>query len=634
MCGIAGWLGWVPQGDLVARTLLPLLRHRGPDGDGVRHWPGAALIHTRLRVIDLSDAGAQPLSNEDQRVWTVFNGEIYNHHDLRRDLEDRGHTFRGHSDTEVLPHLYEEYGPRFVTRLRGMFALAIYDTTAQTLLLARDRFGIKPLFYAPAARRIAFASEIRALRQIPGVDERVNHQAIFDYAALRFIPAPETLFAGIRAVEPGEIVEGRLSGDVVCWKGSRFHQWSIAPKAQMTVGEAVETADELLTGAVRRQLQSDVPLGSLLSGGIDSSLVSAAAQAANGGIRTFSVRFSDKAFDETWAAEAVARHIGSHHETLAINDGEGTWEDITELLLHAGQPFADVSLFAVHAVCRLMRRQLTVVLSGDGGDEAFGGYDAQWRIGRLARLQRLPVSVLHAAARGITPLARHGITRSWLPQRLRDLTDRDDTTLMQKLYSVSDDEQRALCRDTGLLPVRRLFEPQWARALPPGASRLDRLSAQATEVDFRLVLPNAFLFKVDTASMKESLEVRVPMLDEDLVAFGLTLPHRLKVSGRTCKRVLREIAARRLPARVARKPKMGFGIPVDVWVSRAFKARLRDTLLRRSSDLSHIFRAETYRPWVESFCENRPYPGVSRDGLYRRVIMLLALDLALGSARN
>jgi asparagine synthase (glutamine-hydrolysing) len=635
MCGIAGWLGWVPDGEQIASNLLCLLRHRGPDGQSARHWPGAALVHTRLSIIDVSDAGAQPLGNEDQRVWTVFNGEIYNHRELRRDLEDRGHVFRGHSDTEVLPHLYEEYGPRFVARLRGMFALAIYDTKERTLLLARDRFGIKPLFYAPSSTRLAFASEIRALRRMPGIDERLNRQAIFDYAALRFIPAPETLFAGIRALEPGEILEARLDGEVVRWKASRYHRWSVAPESGMTIAEAVNGADELLTRAVHRQLQSDVPLGSLLSGGIDSSLVSAAAQTVNGGIRTFNARFSDQAYDETWAAKAVADHIGSRHETLAINEGEGSWEAVTGLLAHAGQPFADTSLFAVNAVCKSMRRHVTVALSGDGGDEAFGGYDVYWRIARLARLQRWPPSLWPLLASGVTPLARLGVIRPWLPQRLRDLSDPDNTALLQRLYAVPDAEHRSLCQDADLLPVRRLFERKWSwtHVLESDASRsrLETLSAHATEIDFRLVLPNAFLFKVDTASMKESLEVRVPMLDEDLVAFGLTLPHRLKVSGRTCKRVLRQVAARRLPASVARKPKMGFGIPVDVWVSQAFKARLRETLLRRSSDLSRIFRAETYRPWVESFCENRPYSGMSRDGLYRRVIMLLALDLALGS---
>src|SRR5262249_34369298 len=279
---------------------------------------------------------------------------------------------KGHSDTEVLPHLYEEEGTAFVTKLRGMFALAIYDTRSRTLILARDRFGIKPLFYAPGKEWLAFASEIRALLELPEIDTRPDRQAIYDFAALFYIPAPETFYTGIRALQPGEMLEARLANGL-SWTTRSYHRWSINPDPALTLKQATDRGDALLTNAVRRQIESDVPLGTLLSGGIDSSLVSAAAQnALNDGLRTFNVRFSENGYDETWAAIEVAKHIGSCHETLEIEDKQGTWEHVTALLLHSGQPFADTSFFAVNAVCKLMRRHVTVALSGDGGDEAFG----------------------------------------------------------------------------------------------------------------------------------------------------------------------------------------------------------------------------------------------------------------------
>jgi asparagine synthase (glutamine-hydrolysing) len=631
MCGIGGWLGNLPSSEDVADNMVRAMFHRGPDAHRVQSWPEATLVHTRLEIIDLSAAGAQPMANEDGTVWVVFNGEIYNHRELRRNLEARGHLFKGHSDTEVLPHLYEEEGLDFVNKLRGMFALAIYDTKTHTLILARDRFGIKPLFYAPGKDRLAFASEIRALLKVPGIDRSPDKQAIYDFAALFYIPAPETFYRVIRALEPGELVIAGMSDGQVSWKTRVYHRWTIDIEPSLTLAKAADRADELVTGAVRRQLESDVPLGSLLSGGIDSSLVSAAAQyGLSGSLRTFNVQFSEGDYDETWAALAVANHIQSCHETLGMNGHRGTWEYVTGLLIHAGQPFADTSLFAVNAVCRLMRRHVTVALSGDGGDEGFGGYDLYWQIARIAGLQKLPVPLWRQASLMLAPLARLGAVCDHWPQRAREIAGADDTAIVQDLFCwVRGDEHKTLCRIANVLPVRRLFESRWKHHLSRAESRLERLSAHTTEVNTRLVLPNDFLFKVDTASMRESLEVRVPMLDEDLFAFGLSLPHCLKVKGRTCKRVLREVAKRKLPFLVANKPKRGFGIPVDSWVDIDFKARLKDVLLGATSKLPEFFEVGVYRPIIEAFCEGRTCPNISRQGVYHRAIMFLSLQLAL-----
>src|SRR5437899_2143116 len=300
MCGIAGIVyedGSQEAAMAAVRRMIALQRHRGPDGVGFYDTVGASLGHCRLAIIDLSDAGHQPMADLEGRYWITFNGEIYNHRELRHDLKVRGHVFKGHSDTEVLPHLYEEEGPEFVSKLRGMFALAIYDTNTRTLLLARDRFGIKPLFYSPRTDRIAFASEINALLELPGIDDRPDKQAIYDFAALFYIPAPETFYTGIRVLEPGTILEAQLQTDRVSQKIRTYHQWTITPDSSMTLTTATDRAEALLTTAVRRQMESDVPVGSLLSGGIDSSLVSVAAQdMLRGRLQTFNVRFADKEY--------------------------------------------------------------------------------------------------------------------------------------------------------------------------------------------------------------------------------------------------------------------------------------------------------------------------------------------------
>jgi asparagine synthase (glutamine-hydrolysing) len=370
----------------------------------------------------------------------------------------------------------------------------------------------------------------------------------------------------------------------------------------------------------------------LLSGGIDSSLVSVAAQRAlQGTLRTYNVRFSDQKYDETSAAFAVAEHIGSHHVALDMDEGQGTWERVADLLRHAGQPFADPSLFGVNAVCRLMRDHVTVALSGDGGDEGFGGYDIYWRLARIARMQQWPAAMWKTSALVLGPLASLGVVSSRLPARLREVAHGDDVQIVQNLFTFSQEEElRGLCLDYGeMLPIRRFFEQQWEHRLPRNASRVERLSALATEVNVRVTLANDFLFKVDLASMKESLEVRVPMLDEEVFSFGLTLPHKLKVKGRVCKQVLREVAARQLPLMIAKKPKHGFAVPVDRWVNEEFKLRVRETLLGPSSRLPEFFQWDGYAPVVQAFCSGTA-SGMSREAILRRILFFLSIHLADG----
>ncbi len=632
MCGIAGWIG-APDSWL-ADAIASALRHRGPDAQGVQALPEATLIHRRLSIIDLSETGAQPMCNEDGTIWTVYNGEIFNHHTLHDELVAKGHIFRGHSDTEVIPHLYEELGPTFVERLRGMFTIAVYDTRKHKLILARDWFGIKPLYYTVTSGHLTFASEIAALLNVPDLDRRPNHQAIFDYVALFYIPAPQTFFTGIQALQPGEILEADFINNEPVYRAWLYHRWEIAPDLSLTLEAATHQAEALLQRAVAQQLESDVPLGSLLSGGIDSSLVSAYAQAAlPGKILTYNVRFAEHQYDETWAAVAVAEHIGSQHQTLDMDSTPGSWDYITELLCHAGQPFADSSLFAVNIVSRLMRQHVTVALSGDGGDEGFGGYDLYRRAPLLSLLDLIPTRLRSIGLRSGATIANAVLSgsRQNIAYRMREVAEaRDVTALIQTQFVwIREAEHRRLCHDTHLLPVRRHFEHQWKYHFPSGISATERISAHMTEVNTRLVLPDDFLFKVDIASMNNGLEVRVPMLDEDLFTFGISLPHTLKANKDKSKLVLRSVARRHLPEEVVEKPKWGFGIPVDKWVDADFKTRLRETLLRPSSKLNDYLNRDVYVPYIAAFAEGRLIPGMTRMGLYQRAIMLLALDLAL-----
>ncbi len=619
-------------GDAEARAIGARLHHRGPDGLHVRLWPDAALIHARLAIIDLSKQGDQPLPDESGTRWTIVNGEIYNHHELRSRLESRGHRFQGRSDCEVVPHLHEEHGPAFAAGLRGMFAIASYDESSRTMVLARDRFGIKPLFYAPGRDGIAFASELRALRWLPHADMSVDEQALWDYTALLYVPAPRTFFRGIRVLEPGHYLEAGFSGGEFRSSMRAFHQWAFHVDRSLTLDRAEARTAELIDGAVASQLESDVPLGALLSGGIDSSLVSASAQNAlrPGKLQTFNVQFPDAAFDETWAAVAVAQHIDSDHRTLSIEGGSSDWDDIAAILTHAGQPFADTSLFAVDAVSELMRRHVTVALSGDGGDEGFGGYDFFWQLNGISRLDSVPGPIralLAFAAPALRPLSSKAAR---LGRRLNAIDWSDETAVIQYLLSwVREDEQKRFLPELRADSVRRHFEPRWPRDGGAKASRLERLSALGTEVRARLSLPNDYLFKVDIGSMRHSLEVRVPLLDEELFGFGLSLPHELKVSGRTGKRVLRAVAQKRLPRDVVEKKKWGFGIPVDTWAGDAFRRNVRDTLLAGSSAVANWFDRGIVRELVDAFTGQGDASGISRQGLYQRIVMLLAVHFVM-----
>jgi asparagine synthase (glutamine-hydrolysing) len=634
MCGLAGRyhagsLTPAPGWHVRAGALLA---HRGPDGTGAYTDERCELVHRRLAIQDLSPTGAQPMPNEDGSIWVVFNGEIYNHWDLRRDLAARGHHLRGTSDTEVLTHLYEEEGPGFVGRLRGIFAIALYDRRLRRLVLARDRFGVKPLYYAGPGTdgEWIFASEMKAILARPGFHPRIDRQACYDFLGLGFIPEPMTGYTNIAALPPG----GYLTVDP---GGIRLGSIALPPPApddSYDLDRARERCAERLLDAVAAQTIADVPVAALLSGGIDSSLVVAAhCHALGRAPDTFSVSFPDPTHDESSAAAAVARHCGTRHQTVDATDYTGSTDDLLALLRHFDQPFADPSCFATHWVARAIRdRGIICALSGDGGDEVFGGYPRFWQAPRLRNLAQVPHWVLAAGTLSgglLQRLTTDAGRRLAKATHLADAGRGDSSVILSGLSNYLSEEEKAdlvapEARD-GLRPCHRLFDGHHPLAAPD----TEELSRRMTESMLRVTLPADMLRKVDMMSMRAGVEVRVPLLDEEVVAVGLALPHRLKTDGRQGKRVLRSLAERWLPRDIAQLPKRGFGVPLDVLAPAGFDEALADLLAGDGSRTRGLVAPSLVRGWLERFAgrDRAARRGdLSRGGLLQRLLTLVALE--------
>jgi asparagine synthase (glutamine-hydrolysing) len=634
MCGIAGRYDatGLPRNDRWHVEADRVLRHRGPDGSGYFHDAHCELVHRRLALIDLSPTGHQPIANEDGSVQVIFNGEIYNHRELRADLVARGHRFRGTSDSEVLAHLYEQHGAHMHEHLRGMFAFAVYDLRKRQLVLARDRFGIKPLFVAESEGEVVFASEIKAILAAGAVKPRLDRQACYDFLGLGYIPEPATGFENIRMLPKGECIVFDAHGSTVL----AAEPIRVEPRVR-SIAEVVSDAEARLLAAVDSQSVADVPVAALLSGGIDSSLVVAAyARAREAHPKTFTVTFPDAAYDESEVATLVAKRYETDHHTIRIDETALEPDAIFALLEHFDQPFADTSLFAVHAVSRAIRdRGIICTLSGDGGDEAFGGYASFWRASSLVRLGRLPAAasrVVERVGELAAPYTRDLGRQAAKAVRFARAGAEDSRRLLSGLANYLDESQkeelvRADAR-ANLLSAYRLhlaYEPR-------GTLELETLSGRITENYFALGLPSDMLRKVDMMSMAASIEVRVPMLDESLVQTGLSLPHALKTSRGTSKRVLRALAARWLPDAVVNHPKHGFGVPLDRMVSPRFHSAVSDLLTGPASRTRSILSQQVVDAWLALFRgAGAGHRGgtMSRGGLYQRIFFLLALELFL-----
>lgn len=609
MCGLTGILA--PDGpssdelSRLAEAMATALHHRGPDAGGIWAADGIALGHRRLSILDLSAAGAQPMASACGRYVIAYNGEIYNHLDLRRDLAAAGAApeWRGHSDTETLLAGIAHWGlDETLRRATGMFAIALWDMRERSLSLARDRIGEKPLYWGWAGRALVFASELKALRQHPEFPRAVCRQALAQYLRYAYVPAPRSIHPGVYKLEPGCIltIEGNPPAHAPAEPlrpGDRHETlsirryWSLdamlesgAEAPFSTEAEALDAVDAALRTSVGRQMIADVPLGAFLSGGVDSSLIVALMQTQSARpVRTFSVGFENPAYNEAPYAAAVARHLETDHTELIVTEAEAR-EVIPQLPVMYDEPFADSSQIPTHLVCRAARRDVTVALSGDAGDELFGGYNRYlWGPRIWRRLDRVPHGLRTGLARGMAAVSvdawdrigsltggtvsRLGEKAHRLAVTLRDVRTLDD--LYRGLVSTWPGEALVIGLDN---PARTLLDDPLPAALADDPATL--MMAQ----DMRTYLPDDILCKVDRAAMAISLETRVPFLDPEVLMASARLPADMKIRGGEGKWALRQILYRHVPRELIERPKMGFGIPVGELLRGPLRAWAEDLL--------------------------------------------------------
>jgi asparagine synthase (glutamine-hydrolysing) len=591
MCGIAGALAprrESPPPEGAVELFAAAMIHRGPDGFGFWERGPVALGHRRLSIIDVSDAGRQPMTNEDGQVAIVVNGEIYNHAELRADLEAKGHRFRSGSDSEVVAHLYEEVGSRVPQLLRGMFALAVWDARRATLLLARDRFGEKPLYYCERPDGFVFASELGALIADPRTPAVPSLAALDAYLALQYVPSPDTIYEAVKKVPPGHTLEITCGGRPTL---RRYYQASFRPTlADLPEDEAARLVRETVDEAVRSRLMSDVPLGAFLSGGVDSSIVvGCMARATGSPVKTFSVGFAEggRVDDELpFARLAAERFQTDHHELMVDPDMVGL---LPSIVRHHGEPFGDTSAVPTRYLCEMTRRHVTVALSGDVGDEAFGGYRRYvWAhtadlIGRLPRPLRMAVT----AALRVAP----GHKARWVREYAAHLGGDEASRYLRFVCHFSAGEKGALYTPE----LRERFARDAtaeAFAARLGQSEGTDTVSRLQNLDVETYLPDDILTKVDIASMTHGLEARAPLCDHRVVELGAALPGRLKLSRGKGKAIFKKAFGDLVPPEILRRPKKGFALPTARWLAGRLHGFARETLLSTRARERGLFRPE------------------------------------------
>ncbi|HEX5461256.1 MAG TPA: asparagine synthase (glutamine-hydrolyzing) [Steroidobacteraceae bacterium] len=602
MCGIAGYLsdGHHAELDSSLRDMAAALAHRGPDDegffqavtrDGSRR---VGLGHRRLSIIDLS-TGHQPMANDDGSVQIVFNGEIYNFPALRDELAARGYIFHTRSDTETIVRAYEEWGPECVTRFRGMFAFAIWDANRERLLLARDRYGKKPLFLYEADGLLLFASEIKAILAVPGVPRRVDRGALWDYFAYRYVPAPATLLAGIRKLMPGSYL--------VAERGKVTETPYFVPDdgkpatGKPAEGDPVSAFLEQLDEAVRIRMISDVPFGAFLSGGIDSSAVVAMmSRHSQQAVKTFSVGFAESNYSELAYARAIASQFQTDHHELTVSQ-EHLMEHLPALVRYRDAPVAEPSDIPIYLLAREARRTVKMVLTGEGADEFLGGYPKHVFERYVDTYQRLPAPVRHGLIEPLCQSLPYGFRRAKTAVANLGLADRRER--LPRWFGALSGPER--CRLTRLeAPVSNgqtssLFDSGNGNSALRGILYFDQTSW----------LPDNLLERGDRMTMAASLEARMPFMDHELAAFVSGLPDEWRVRGRTTKRILREAMRRVLPATILERPKIGFRVPVNEWFRGSMRGYLTDHLLGPQSRTRDYYRPQTLRSYVEEHAAGR-----------------------------
>jgi asparagine synthase (glutamine-hydrolysing) len=622
MCGIAGLVrfeGLDPDERELGATMAATLRHRGPDDTGGFHDHWASLGHARLSIIDL-DNGRQPMSNEDGRIWVTFNGEIYNHHELAADLRARGHQLRTRCDTEVLVHLYEDHGPDFVHRLNGMFAIALWDAGRRTLLLVRDRLGVKPLYWHDDGRRVVFGSELKALL-VAGVDRRVDLCALTDYLTFGHVPAPRTIFRDMRKLEPGCMA-------IFTAAGARVRTWWDIPPTQGSGRRAGlhETGDcpafgafgDTIEDAAALRLEADVPVGAFLSGGVDSATVVAAMRRrATSPVLTQTVGFDEADHDERAAARATADCLATDHREIMVRADSARAAEL--LAWHFDEPFADSSAVPTYYLSKATRERVTVALAGDGADEMLGGY-RRYRFDLAeSRIRARVPAWLRCATVGVAGQAYP--KADWLPRSLRA-----KVTLQNLATDDATAHLRSVSLRAGALPGLLLrseigdaligYDPYArGRSLFESYSSPDILG-RLLYLDMKTLLPDDMLTKVDRASMAVGLEVREPLLDYRVIEQAVQMPSEDRLD----KRALRRVLAGWAGPQIAARPKKGFDVPVDAWFRGPLREMAHDLLTSPQASVNEWLEPRAVRGLLGE--HNR---GLRSNGSVLWTIMMLEL---------
>lgn len=627
MCGITGFWnrnGHAPDDPLrIVRSMTDVLTHRGPDGGDAWQDSDARLVlgHRRLAVIDLSEAGRQPMLSSDGRLAITYNGEVYNFAEIRANLEREGCAFRGRSDTEVIVEACALWGvEKTVARLIGMFAFALWDRQERRLTLVRDRLGIKPLYWAELRKTFLFGSELKALHAYPGFSAEIDRQSLAAFMRFGYVPAPKSIYHGVNKLEPGCMLHATSDGKVVIeryWDVRAVARNGASEPLSLDDGEATERLETTLGEAVRQRLISDVPIGAFLSGGIDSSTVVALMQArASGPVRTFSIGFHDGQYNEAVHAAAVARHLGTDHTELYVAEDDAR-AVIPELPRLYDEPFADSSQIPTYLVSRLARQTVTVSLSGDGGDELFGGYNRHFLGAQIenrvlavpARVRRAAAFALEAVPVGAWDLAGMA-AGAVVPDRLRLRQVADKVQKLAHILAVDGPEPAYW----GLAALGSGNEQLVLEADGASASASDgrtwpnfgTFSEQMMLRDAETYLPDDILAKVDRASMGVSLEARVPFLDHRVVELAWRLPLRMKIRNGQGKWIVRQVLARHVPRSLIERPKMGFGVPIHRWLRGELREWAEDLLaedrLRKDGFLDP---AAVRRTWSEHLSGRR-----------------------------
>jgi asparagine synthase (glutamine-hydrolysing) len=597
MCGIAGLLSLSgkPVLEEEIQSMCDAMVHRGPDDDGYYVASGIALGMRRLSIIDI-EGGHQPVHNEDRSVWVVFNGEIYNFKNLRALLERQGHRFYTNTDTEVIVHLYEQYGESCVDKLRGMFSFAVWDERRQTLFLARDRLGIKPMFYSVVDERFAFGSELKVVLQLPELERRLNWSSVNHLFSAMCTPSAESIVEGVHKLKPGHLLTASVRGGI---KVRQYWDVDFDPDYGRDESFFIERLRDLLDESVQMRLVADVPLGAFLSGGIDSSAVVATmARLSAGAIKTFSIGFPDNDYNELQYARQVAQKFGTDHYELILDPN--VFDVIDDLAWYLDEPFGDSSAIPTYMVSKLAAGYVKVVLSGDGGDELFGGYDRYVKERKERSLFKIPSPLRKVAGLAGSLMPEGAKGRNFLRHLAFDGADRyfDANILFREA------EKASLFLPAAYETIHK-EDPRsaWRPFIESGT--MQWLSA-LQYMDIKNYLPNDILTKVDRMSMAHSIEARVPLLDHKLVEFAATIPPELKLRDNTTKYIFKKAMAGILPDEILHRPKRGFAIPLGRWFRGQLSTYMRDLLLSRNSMERGLFRQSYIERLIQMNDSGRP----------------------------